>query len=246
MGAQRTDPSKSNYDPAAASNEGPPHEVELSPFFLSKYEMTQGQWLGFVGQNPSQYGLNEYSLDWNRSGRKADLVHPVERVSWSDCTEVLGWLGLELPSEAQWEYGARGGTTTIWWTGNDKQHLAGNVADSYAKAHGGQHLVSLELDLDDGNSVHARVGSYRANALGLHELLGNLWEWCQDGYQEDFYRQEPQRDPVSDPAGSSERVYRGGSFFNPASVARSAYRDSDSPSFVVSALGVRPARRITP
>jgi formylglycine-generating enzyme required for sulfatase activity len=248
MGAQRSDPAGPNYDPRANSDEGPPHQVTLSPFFLSKYEMTQGQWLRFVGRNPSQYGPHLYSTAWNRSGRKADLVHPVERVSWDDCTAVLGRLGLELPSEAQWEYGARAGTTSVWWTGNEKQGLAdaGNVSDSHAKAHGGEAWGNHELDLDDGNTAHARVGTYRPNAFGLHEVIGNLWEWCRDGYQQDFYRQGPQTDPVSPPEGSSNRVNRGGGCTFAASYARSADRYYFSPSDADDSLGARPARRITP
>ncbi len=244
MGAQRSDPAGPNYDPSANPDEGPVHAVTLSPFFLSKYEMTQGQWLGFVGRKPSQYGPHRYSTDWNRSGRKADLVHPVERVTWDDCTDVCRRLGLELPSEAQWEYGARAGTTTIWWSGNDKRALAeaGNVSDGYAKAHGGGEWGYHELDLDDGNTSHAPVGSYRANAFGLHDVIGNLWEWCADGFH--FYEQASKKDPVSDPAGSSNRVTRGGTFGAPASQARSAARLYDSPWLGGATLGVRPARRV--
>jgi serine/threonine protein kinase/formylglycine-generating enzyme required for sulfatase activity len=248
MGAQSADPAEPNYDPQARNDEGPVHEVTLSAFFLSKYEMTQGQWQRFVGRNPSQYGPHRYSTDWNRWGRKADLAHPVERVSWEDCTEVLGRLDLELPSEAQWEYGARAGTTSTWWTGNQKQALAeaGNVADAYAKAHGAEAWVGFELDLDDGNMVHARVGTYQPNAFGLHEVIGNLWEWCRDGYQQDFYRQGPQKDPVSPVEGSSSRVGRGGSFVIAASNARSAFRGHVLPSYAVAYLGARPVRRISP
>jgi serine/threonine protein kinase/formylglycine-generating enzyme required for sulfatase activity len=248
MGAQRSDPAGPNYDPQANPDETP-HEVILSPFFLSKYEMTQGQWLRFVGRNPSQYGPNGYyASNWNRSGLEPDLAYPVECVSWNDCTEVLGRLGLELPSEAQWEYGARAGTSTVWWTGNEKKALAeaGNVVDSYAKAHGSQAWTNFELDLDDGNTAHARIGSYRANAFGLHDVIGNLTEWCRDGYQRDFYRRGSKRDPLWDPSGSTARVERGGDFFRPASTARSAFRSGDAQWTAVILLGVRPARRITP
>jgi formylglycine-generating enzyme required for sulfatase activity len=166
-------------------------------------------------------------------------------VSWEDCAEVIGRLGLELPSEAQWEYGARAGTKTVWWTGNEKQALAnaGNVSDGYGKAFGGETWGNHELDLDDGNTTHARVGSYRANAFGLHDVIGNLWELCRDGYQMDFYRQRPQKDPVSPAEGSSGRVARGGSFLGAALYARSAFRGNDLPSAADGNLGARPARR---
>jgi formylglycine-generating enzyme required for sulfatase activity len=248
MGAQANDQNGANYDPAARSDEDPVHAVRLSPFFLSKYEMTQGQWLHFVGRNPSQNGPHHYQTNWNRSGRIADLVHPVERISWTECAEILGRLGLEMPSEAQWEYGARGGTTTIWWTGNETKALAeaGNVSDKYAKDNGTSIWGNHDLDLDDGNTIHARVGSYRANPFGMHDVIGNLSEWCQDGYRLDYYRQGPQENPLSDPEGRPNCVYRGGGYGYGASRARSAARDRDSPGNADDALGVRPARRITP
>jgi formylglycine-generating enzyme required for sulfatase activity len=210
--------------------------------------MTQGQWVRAVGRNPSDYDPQHYSAEWNRFGLKADLVHPVEQVSWNDCTEVLRRLGLELPSEAQWEYGARAGTTTVWWTGNDKRNLAdaGNVLDNYAQAHGGAGWGNHELDLDDGNSFPARVGSYRANAFGLHEVIGNVWEWCRDGYRQDFYLHAPKKDPISDPAGCSYCTYRGGGFFHPAMRARSGNRDGATPGSADGFVGCRPARRIAP
>jgi serine/threonine protein kinase/formylglycine-generating enzyme required for sulfatase activity len=124
MGAQRNDPNGPNYDPEAQSNEGPPHEVELSPYFLSKYEMTQGQWQRFTDVNPSYYHRERYSPGWNRGRKGWTALHPVEQVSWFDCEAAMKRLGLLLPSEAQWEYGARAGTKTVWWTGNEKQALA--------------------------------------------------------------------------------------------------------------------------
>jgi len=246
MGAQASDPSGPNYDPQAQGDEGPPHAVSLTPFFLSKYEMTQGQWLRFVGKNPSQYGPHNHDSSWNRSGRKADLVHPVEQVSWTTCTEVLARLGLELPSEAQWEYGARGGTTTVWWTGDEKETLQGaaNLADRYAKAHGGSGWVGADDSLDDGNTVHARVGSYSANGFGLHDVIGNVWEWCRDGYDGGSYRLSSGRDPVAPVAGSSNRVNRGGGFLDAVVRARLANRNVDTPEVAGNGLGLRPVRAL--
>ena len=240
MGAQKGDPSGTNYDPQAEGNEGPVHAVTLSPFFLSKYEMTQGQWLRFVGKNPSNYQPP--------GGRAPWLLHPVEQVSWLDCMRVMERLGLSLPSEAQWEYGARGGTTTVWWAGNERESLLGavNLADQ-AAARGGAIWSDIKdwPELDDGFVVHAPVERFAANPFGLHNVHGNVWEWCLDGYDGDFYRQAVSRDPVSPPGGSSSRVDRGGSFVDAASFARSADRNFYSPSFA-GFLGLRPARTIAP
>src|SRR5262245_3631931 len=224
MGAQRTDPSGPNHDPEAQPEEGPPREVRVSPFFLSKYEMTQGQWLRVAGENPSRDNPQTYGRFWNREGKPGDLLHPVEQVSWFDCTAVLERLGLELPLEFQWEYGARGGTHTVWWCGNDRASIAraGNVADRFAKEHGSGWGAWEEWD--DGNTSHARVGSYLPNAFGLHDVIGNVWEWCQDLYD----------------SGSANRVYRGGSFHDLAVRARSADRGLGAPAGAAY-LRLRPA-----
>jgi formylglycine-generating enzyme required for sulfatase activity len=240
MGAQRADPSKPNYDPEAQSDEGPVHEVTLSPFFLSKHEMTQGQWLRFTGRNPSYYQPGNLARS---------LLHPVEQVSWTTCREVLGRLGVELPSEAQWEYGARSGTQTPWWTGEERDSLLGaaNLADQSAKRAGAKWQDIKDWpELDDGYPVDAPVNQLAANPFGLHHVHGNVWEWCRDGYDGDFYRQSQGKDPVSDPAGSSDRVYRGGAFGSAAVDARSARRGIAAPEDAIIDLGVRPARAIMP
>ena len=249
MGAQSSDPAGPNYDPQAFPDEGPVHEVALSPFFLSKYEMTQGQWLRFVGRNPSRDNPQTYSTRWNRSGLKGDLLHPVEQVNWNMCTEICDRLGVVLPSEAQWEYAARGGTTTVWWTGNDKESLrrsfAANLADRNAKEFGGSGWGVIEDWLDDGNVSHAPVGTYAANPFGLHEVHGNVCEWCRDAHRGDFYGRAPRQDPVSEPVGSPRRVFRGGAFTTSAAFARSASRMSPTPESAGFFLGLRPARVVT-
>ncbi len=146
--------------------------------------MTQGQWLRPTGHNPSFYRAGR---DWY--GNPATLASPVEHVSWDECERVLGWHNLALPTEAQWEYAARGGTQTPWWTGTSVAPLAGagNVADRYARAHGGTIWPGIEAALDDGHTSHAPVSSFQANPFGLHDTVGNLWEWCFDvdgGYAE--------------------------------------------------------------
>ncbi len=119
-----------------------------------------------------------------------------------------------------------------------------NLSDAYAKSNGGP-FGQWEA-WDDGNTCHAEVGQYRPNAFGLHDVHGNVWEWCMDGYDDNFYRQTGPKDPFSDPAGSSVRVNRGGAFDLVASRTRSALRLVIPPSLAVYALGARPARRITP
>jgi formylglycine-generating enzyme required for sulfatase activity len=118
-----------------------------------------------------------------------------------------------------------------------------NVADGYALAKGGERWSGADASLDDGSSVHARVGSYPANGFGLHEVIGNLWEWCEDRYDEFFYLRGPRRDPVAR-GGSSTRLSRGGGFGAGPALARSAFRESYTPDAADGALGVRPARAL--
>jgi formylglycine-generating enzyme required for sulfatase activity/serine/threonine protein kinase len=240
MGSQAKDPQARNYDPQASDDERPVHEVALSPYFISKYELTQGQWLHVTGASPSIY-----PLDSSGDAR----LHPVEQVSWLDCTEWLPRAGLALPSEAQWECAARGGTETPWWTGSERESLreqhAVNLADQTA-ARTGVPWESLAdwPELDDGFGAHAPVGTFAPNPFGLHEVAGNLWELCLDGYDVAFYLHSPSSDPVSPWKDASGYVTRGGSFSGAALHARSAVRLAATPYFADSSLGVRPVRSI--
>ena len=153
-------------------------------------------------------------------------------------------LGLALPSEAQWENGCRAGTGSVYWSGDEKEALQGvaNLSDQYGKDNGNQSWTLWEPWLDDGSTVHNRVGSYAANGFGLHDVHGNVWEWCLDGYDSGAYRGDRPPDPVVPWEGSANRVYRGGGFYNAAVNARSALRISNTPEFRGNALGLRPAR----
>jgi len=241
MGAVRPDedqaPTGPNIDPEASDFEAPVTEVTLGPFFLSKYEMTQGQWLRLVGKNPSHY---EPGMHFG--GKVVDLRHPVEFVNYADCDLWLGRLGLLLPTEAQWEYGARGGTTTPRWTGTGTDGLAkaANLADAFARQNSGPGGWRYE-SWNDGYTVHAPVGSYAANPMGLHDVLGNVWEWCRDWYGP--YDWKPRAgDGLRSPLGARSRMYRGGSFNYDAAGARSTFRGDGAPDSRIYNIGVRPSR----
>jgi formylglycine-generating enzyme required for sulfatase activity/serine/threonine protein kinase len=245
MGAKRPAPGEeeggTNIDPQAKLAEGPVHEVTLEPFFISKYEMTQGQWRHFTGENPSFYDPSRTIGE-----RRHSLLHPVENIDWEIANRVLYQMGLSLPTEAQWEYAARGGTGTVWSTGSEKESLRGaaNLADQ-AAARAGQTWPAINdwPDLDDGYVVHAPVGSYRPNPFGLHDVHGNVWEWCRDLYTEKAYSLPPRPGDGERPlSGSSLRADRGGSYFNLAQNARSAARNPRVPGLRTGELGVRPAR----
>jgi len=246
IGAQSTDPAAPHYDPLAELRESPVHEIVLEPYFLSRYELTQGQWRRLTGENPSVYGPEgDWSTEWDSEGREANWTHPVEEVSWEDCMLHLPRFGLRLPSEGQWEAACRAGTETPWWTGNNASDLdgAGNLADRYGKTHGQESWSVWEEDLDDGSTVHSRVGRYRANAFGLHDVLGNVWEWCLDDYAN--YRTVGRNgDGARFVEGATTRVARGGCFGSTTRNVRSTFRSNDTPSHRNAFLGCRPARGI--
>ncbi len=245
MGAQRPNTGEStgtdNIDTFARQDEAPVHEVALAPFFLSKYEMTQGQWLRFTGKNPSLYVPGQVHGE-----HTIDLTHPVEQVSHEECARVLWQLGLALPTEAQWEYAARAGTTTPWWTGSERDSLIGaaNLADASAARVGAQWRGPPDWpDFDDSYVVHAPVHGFRPNAFGLHHVLGNVWEWCRDNFAT---YELPVRalDGERVMRGTEQRVGRGGSYMDPPNSARASHRGAATTSIRDKNIGVRPARAL--
>jgi formylglycine-generating enzyme required for sulfatase activity len=241
MGSQSDDPKAPHYVDEKIEDEGPVHDVTLAPYFLSKYEMTEGQWLRFTNTNPSQYPPGEHL-----GGKACTLACPVELVTWDQCTENLRRLGLVLPTEAQWERGARAGTDTTWWTGDDLHSIEGaaNVADQFLRENGGPTGFPFEDWLDDGWMFHAPVGTFRANGFGLHDVIGNVWEWVRDSY-------ESYELPVSGPDAARQitdphmRVCRGGGYILRAMDARSGIRFHNAHDFRSYDMGVRPARTLT-
>ena len=220
-GAQRLDSLAPNHARFAEVHEAPVHDVTLSPFLLSKYEVTQGQWLRVMGDNPSHHGPGMIFAD-----HTIDLSHPVERVRWDESETFLARLDLTFVSEAQWEYAARGGTLTTWWTGDERGDLAGatNLADLTCKHNGGGEEWYYE-DWEDGHYAHAPVGSFAPNPFGIYDLLGNVQEWCLDTYAPNAYEVLGEcEDPAVVIEGRDFHVARGGSYDQPASQARSALR----------------------
>jgi len=230
-----------NIDPHARNNEYPIHWVQIPPFFISKFEMTQAQWLRIIGENPSK------STPFCRFGDKQhSLLHPVEMVSWADCTRWLSRLGLRLPSEAEWEYAARAGTTTIWWTGNEPDSLVGaiNLMDRFYVLHGPIKGFVRYQKLNDGYARHAPVNAFRPNPFGLYNACGNVAEWCADYYRVNYIG-APQGSEPWERAGMDAHPARGGSWFEQHTECRSAYRTYANPTFPLPHVGCRAAKSIT-
>jgi len=238
-GAQKTDPNAPNHDPRAGTEDAPLQKISLDPFFISKYEFTQNQWRVLTKSDPSFYRVGK-----RISGKFVNVLHPVEQVSWTECDRLATRLGLTLPTDAQWEYCCRAGTTTPWYTGPEERSLIGhaNVADADgARAHpaGWQH----EADWNDGYAAHAPVGTYDANPWGLHDMHGNVWEWVRDPWE---IPPSPPRsgDGYRAHTPAAPRAYRGGSFEGVAELARSSTRTMLGPDMKLGIIGFRPVRTV--
>ena len=241
MGSQKEDPEKPNFDPVSVANERPVNEVELRAYFLSKYEMTQSQWQRAFGTNPSRYAAG-----FNNPAMKApvNLKHPVERVSWLDCQTFLPRVVLLLPTEAEWERGARAGQDDQVYAGTSRIEdlkIFANINGSETKVAG---WGNRQPGHKDDYVIHAPVGSFQANAFGLFDMTGNVLEWCQDGLF-GYESKAGNRGFRGVSESYKFRVFRGGSFFDPASFARVANRSSISPESRLNTLGVRPSRIVT-
>lgn len=207
-------------------DEQPEHTVELDGFWLGKYPVTQAQWERIMGSNPSHFkGPN----------------NPVEKVSWNDAQDFIRALharssaiGFRLPTEAEWEYSARAGTETYRYWGNDIDCSRANFGSS--PSHG-----ECNGRNPDQTSV---VGSYPPNPWGLYDMLGNVLEWCQDWYDENYYTQSPRCNPTGPDSGTL-RVSRGGSWLQKSNRVRSAFRSRNSPDNRSNSIGFRLVRAVS-
>lgn len=191
----------------------------------------------FEGRNP------KYS--WRNPGFKQGDDHPVVNVTWNDAVAMSKWLSekegktYRLPTEAEWEYAARAGTRTRYYSGNDPQSLL-KVANTFAadtKMKWPQ-WKNYALAGGDGFEFTAPVGSFAPNALGLYDMHGNAWEWCADWYDDAYYAKSPANDPLG-PASGKVRVRRGGSWHTWSFYVRSSYRNWNSPDTRYTLVGMR-------
>jgi len=186
----------------ADSDEQPVHRVSLSSYRIGKYEVTQELWEAVMGSNPSYF-----------KGAR----HPVEQVFWNDCQRFINKLNeltgqnFRLPTEAEWEFAARGGNSSLGY-----KYSGSNNIDNVAWYNG-----------NSGNTTH-NVGTKSPNELGIYDMSGNVWEWCSDWYGE--YSSASQTNPKG-PGSGSDRVNRGGSWYYFAGYGRVSFRNYRTPDF---------------
>ena len=197
------------------SNENPTHLVTLTQaFYMGRYEVTQGQWVAKMGGNPSYF-----------AGQSDSASRPVEQVSWNTIQGYLSATGMRLPSEAEWEYACRAGTTTAFNNGSSDDASVGTIAWYLSNS---------------GNQTHV-VGGKAANALGLYDMSGNVYEWVSDWYDGTYYSVSPSTNPLG-PVSGSYRVLRGGSWNGLTNYVRSSYRSVNTPAITGGGIGFRVAR----
>ncbi len=201
------------------SEENPVHSVTLtSPFYIGRYELTQAQWAVVLGSNPSRY-----------QGLSDSASRPVEQVTWTMAQSFLTATGLRLPTEAEWEYACRAGTSTAYNNGSNDESTVGQIA-WYGSCCGG----------NSGTESHA-VGGRTPNALGIYDMSGNVWEWVNDYYGATYYSSSPNTNPPG-PGSGTTRVLRGGSFKHSAGSQRSSLRIAYPMYYTFDDFGIRVAR----
>lgn len=236
MGAQAADKSGMNYDPNAKESEAPVQDVTLAAFFISKFEVTQGQWVRLTGGRTSGYSK------WATLDPPLDDRNPAEQITWQEAVDQLPHFGLTLPTEAQWEYAARGGTETPWWWGTDVSMVKGreNIADQRLEAFRPGTFRSDDW-LDDGFPVHAPVGTFAPNPYGLHDMLGNVSEWCLDKLAPYTNQLSPDVGLRND-QGNDRAMVRGGSWQDPVISCRVSGRRHFPYDVRQMNIGIRPVR----
>ena len=206
--------------------EAPAHEVTLKPFWMDAHEVSVAEFARFVAATGYQTEAERFgwsgvfdmkSGEWTRvdganwrapegHGSQAIPNEPVTQVSWNDANEYARWAGKRLPTEAEWEYAARGGLEGKEYSWGDELRPAGKPIANWWQGVFPKHNTK-----EDGFLMRAAVKSFKPNGYGLYDMAGNVWEWCADWYADDYYKQSPRENPMGAASGTV-RVMRGGSF----------------------------------
>jgi formylglycine-generating enzyme required for sulfatase activity len=218
-----------------------PHEVELTrPFYLGAFPVTQGQYQRVMGENPAAFSPGGYQSEWVEG--LDNFLLPVESVSWHQAVrfckkltalrqEKVAGRVYRLPTEAEWEYACRAGTSTAFCHGASLSSTQANFNGEYPYG-----------DAEEGPYLYrtSTMGSFRPNAFGLYDRQGNTWEWCQDWFDSNYYATSPRANPPG-PESGRERVKRGGCWWLYGFLCRSANRAWSPPGDASSVVGFRVA-----
>ncbi|MCE2884648.1 MAG: SUMF1/EgtB/PvdO family nonheme iron enzyme [Planctomycetaceae bacterium] len=209
------------------TNESPVHSVAMTnAFYLGRFEVTQAQWSAKMGSNPSSFQSASPEVPAVQVQNR-----PVERVSWNAIQGFMSASGMRLPSEAEWEYAYRAGTTTAF-----------HGFDGYPEGTNNDALAGSFAWYGPNSGAQTRpVGEKLSNGFGLHDMAGNVWEWVNDWYSSSYYVSSPSTNPIG-PVSGSTRVVRGASWYGSSIDLRSSFRGSYAPSYAHINVGFRVAR----
>ncbi len=239
--------------------EAPAHEVKVESFWIDKHEVTVTEFARFVAATKYQTDAEKFGWsgvfnlgngEWEKvdganwrhpdgPGSNALSTEPVCQVSWNDAVTYSKWAGKRLPTEAEWEFAARGGLVGKRYSWGDELRPEGKPVANWWQGHFPDQNTG-----EDGYIRRSPVASFRANGYGLYDMAGNVWEWCSDWYQDDFYMQTARDNPTG-PAAGKERVIRGGSWMcaeNFCTNYRVAARSHATPDSGLDNLGFRCVR----
>jgi len=251
-------------------SEHPQHEVRISkPFYMGMHEVTIDDFKQFIkmtdyktesersgkggagwDETTQKFRFGIPNFNWAKTGWLKSDFHPVVNISWNDAVNFCKWLSIRtkekyrLPTEAEWEYVCRAGSTSLYYHGDDAESLAqfGNIWDRSASQRFQQNYAQLKgISALDGFAFTAPVGTYEANAWSIYDMHGNAMEWCSD-WHDDVYYKNLAGNISSDPQGTesgSSRVLRGGNWSLFPQYARSAYRTKLPPANYSSSIGFR-------
>ncbi len=233
-------------DEYSSTNERPQHEVYLDEYHISKYEITNAQYCAFL----NAYGKNSYRghicidlsssscMIYKRNGRyyvrRGYENHPVVGVSWYGAKAFCDYYGWELPTEAQWEKAARGTDRRRYPWGNHEPYYNKEYYANY------DQMILAK----DGYSTTAPVTSFPQgrSPYGCYNMAGNVWEWCNDWYDENYYSYSPLNNPEG-PAYGTEKVLRGGSYGEMSTFIRCTCRTKEEPYTTHKLVGFRPVKK---
>ena len=245
-------------------SEGPRHQVRITrDFEISRHEVTVGQFRKFVAATDfvteaerSREGCNGLDVStggvirrpdcvWSSPGFEQSERHPVVCVSWADAAAFCEWLSKKsgqvcrLPTEAEWEYCCRAGTDSVFEVGDDIKSVepVANCGDQSLRKR--CTFLTGTADWNDGFAFTAPVGAFKANRFGLHDMRGNVGEWCLDWFDADYYTQSPETDPRGPKTAQKWQVVRGGSWYNNPASCRSSGRHDGIPTEASTTNGFR-------
>ncbi|WP_051554843.1 formylglycine-generating enzyme family protein [Maribacter antarcticus] len=233
-------------DSSGQDMEKPVHEVELDAFYMDTHEITLDDYGKFVDAtnyvtDAEKNGgsiiydgkdfVKTEGINWRFDGSgnqhtEEEKKQPVTHLSWNDANAYSNWIGKRLPTEAEWEYAARGGEKGYKYAwGNDLlgKEVVANISDeNYIKLVEWPHFESY----DDGYTMASPVGSFAPNSFGLYDMAGNAWEWCADYFDENYYSKSPKKNPINNEP-NERRVMRGNSWDGRPGMMRASRRTSD-------------------